>query len=133
VDASRLESVADALDALAGSLIAKRTLYVNALARARQDAQNYSTYPEYRDLWHVAELIKRYTADAELAQRVNALQAAIGQAVIANDRDTRPGSRVFHSYGLSIYYPDSGSYLGRYSNTALARATRWDEWLQVAP
>jgi len=133
VDAARLESVADALDALAGSLIAKRTLYVNALARARQDAQNYSTYPEYRDLWHAAELIRQYTADAELTQRVNALQSAIRQAVIANDRDTRPGSRVFHSYGLSIYYPDSGSYLGRYSNTALARATRWDEWLQVAP
>jgi hypothetical protein len=44
VDTARLEAVADALDALAGSLLAKRTLYVNALARARQDAQNYSTY-----------------------------------------------------------------------------------------
>ena len=133
VDAARLEAVADALDALAGSLLAKRTLYVNALARARQDAQNYSTYPEYRDLWHAAALIKQYTADAELSQRVNALHAALGLAVIANDRDTRAGARVFHSYGLSIYYPDSGSYLGRYSNTALARATRWDDWLQVAP
>lgn len=133
VDASRLEAVANALDALAGSLLARRTLYVNALARARQDAQNYSTYPEYRDLWHAAQLIKQYTEDAELNQRVNALQAALQQAVIANDRDTRTGSRVFHSYGLSIYYPDSGSYLGRYSNTALARATRWDDWLLVAP
>jgi len=133
VDASRLEAVADALDALAGSLLAKRTLYVNALARARQDAQNYSTYPEYRDLWHAAALIKQYTADTELSQRVNALHAALGLAVIANDRDTRAGARVPNSYGLSIYYPDSGSYLGRYSNTALSRATRWDEWLQVAP
>lgn len=133
VDASRLEAVANALDALAGSLLTRRTLYVNALARARQDAQNYSTYPEYRDLWHAAQLIKQYTEDAELSQRVNALQAALQQAVIANDRDTRTGARVFHSYGLSIYYPDSGSYLGRYSNTALARATRWDDWLQVAP
>ncbi|BCW96359.1 MAG: clostripain-related cysteine peptidase [Fimbriimonadales bacterium] len=133
VDAARLEAVASALDALAEGLVAKRSLYVNALARARQDAQNYSTYPEYRDLWRAAELIKQYTADAELSQRVNALHAALQQAVIANDRDTRTGSRVFHSYGLSIYYPDSGSYLGRYSNTALARATRWDDWLQVAP
>lgn len=133
VDASRLEAVANALDALAGSLLARRTLYVNALARARQDAQNYSTYPEYRDLWHAAQLIKQYTEDAELNQRVNALQAALQQAVIANDRDTRTGARVFHSYGLSIYYPDSGSYLGRYNNTALARATRWDDWLLVAP
>ncbi|MGQ9901737.1 MAG: clostripain-related cysteine peptidase [Fimbriimonadales bacterium] len=133
VDASRLEAVANALDALAGSLLTRRTLYVNALARARQDAQNYSTYPEYRDLWHAAQLIKQYTEDAELSQRVNALQAALQQAVIANDRDTRTGARVSHSYGLSIYYPDSGSYLGRYSNTALARATRWDDWLQVAP
>jgi hypothetical protein len=133
VDASRLENVATALDALAGSLIAKRTLYATSLARARIDAQGYSTYPEYRDLWHAAELIKQYTGDAELTQRVNALQQALQQAVIANDRDRRAGSRVYHSYGLSIYFPDSGSYLGRYSNTALARATRWDEWLQVAP
>lgn len=133
VDASRLENVATALDALAGSLLEKRTLYAVSLARARQDAQNYSTYPEYRDLWRAAELIKQYTSDPELTQRVNALQFALQQAVIANNRDTRAGARVFHSYGLSIYYPDSGSYLGRYSNTALARATRWDEWLQVAP
>ncbi len=133
IDTSRLENVATALDALAGSLIAKRSLYTVSLARARQDAQNYSTYPEYRDLWRAAELIKQYTSDVELTQRVNALHAALQQAVIANGRDTRPGARVFHSYGLSIYYPDSGSYLGRYSNTALARATRWDEWLQVAP
>jgi hypothetical protein len=84
-------------------------------------------------LWHAAALIRQYTADAELSQRVNALHAALGLAVIANDRDIRAGARVFHSYGLSIYYPDSGSYLGRYSNTALARATRWDDWLQVAP
>jgi hypothetical protein len=133
VDASHLEAVVNALDALAESLLAKRTLHRNALARARQDAQNYSTYPEYRDLWHAAELIKQYTADADLSLRVNALHSALRQAVIANDRDTRSGSRVFHSYGLSIYYPDSGSYLGRYSNTALSRAARWDDWLQVAP
>ncbi|MCX7925388.1 MAG: clostripain-related cysteine peptidase [Fimbriimonadales bacterium] len=133
VDASRLDAVANALDGLAGSLLEKRTLYAVSLARARQDAQNYSTYPEYRDLWRAAELIKQYTGDAELSQRVNALHIAMQQAIVANNRDTRAGSRVFHSYGLSIYYPDSGSYLGRYSNTALARATRWDEWLQVAP
>ncbi len=133
VDASRLDAVANALDGLAGSLLTKRTLYAVSLARARQDAQNYSSYPEYRDLWHVGTLIKQYTNDPELTQHVNALHNALGQAIIANNRDTRPNSRVFHSYGLSIYYPDSGSYLGRYSNTALARATRWDEWLQVAP
>ncbi len=133
VDTERLEAVVEALDALAASLIAKRTLYVNGLSRARQDAQNYSTYPEYRDLWHAAELIQQYTGDSELSLRVNALHNAMRQAIIANDRDTRTGSRVFHSYGLSIYYPDSGSYLGRYSNTALSRASRWDEWLQVAP
>jgi hypothetical protein len=133
VDAARLEAVVEALDALAASLLSRRTLYVNALARARQDAQSYSTYPEYRDLWHAAELIRQYTGDTELSLRVNALHNAMRQAIVANDRDTRTGSRVFHSYGLSIYYPDSGSYLGRYSNTALSRASRWGEWLQVAP
>lgn len=133
VVSSQLENVTAALDALAGSLLTKRTLYATSLARARMDAQSYSSYPEYRDLWHAAQLIKQYTGDMELAQRVDALQNALQQAIIANNRDTRSGSRVFHSYGLSIYYPDSGGYLGRYSNTALSRTTRWDEWLQVAP
>lgn len=133
VDTARLDLVAEALDALAGSLLSKRTLYPTSLARARQDAQNYSTYPEYRDLWHAAMLIGQYTNDPELKQRVSALHNALSQAIIANARDIRRNSRVYHSYGLSIYYPDSGSYLGRYGNTALARATRWDDWLQVAP
>ncbi|MFQ3611225.1 MAG: clostripain-related cysteine peptidase [Fimbriimonadales bacterium] len=131
VDTSRIEPVAQALDALAGSLIAKRGQYIQSLARARQDAQNYSTYPEYKDLWHASQLIKEYTGDPELSQRVQVLQEALQSAIIANGRGL--SARVRNSYGLSIYYPSSGDFLGRYRNTALARATRWDEWLEIAP
>ncbi len=131
VDTSRIEPVVQALDALAENLIAKRSQYLQSLARARQDAQSYSTYPEYKDLWHGAELIRQYTGDPELSQRVQALQNALQGAIIANGRGLSP--RVRDSYGLSIYYPSSGDFLGRYRNTALSRATRWDEWLEIAP
>ncbi len=131
VDTSKIEPVANALSDLADVLIERRTLYVNSLQRARLDAQYYSTYQEYKDLWHVASLIKQYTNDPIIGSRVDALHQAISNAIIANNRGNN--NRVRHSYGLSIYYPSAGEYLGRYSNTALARATRWDEWLQIAP
>lgn len=131
VDTSKLDAVASALDSFAESLINKRTLYLNALQNARQNAQSYSSYPEYRDLWHAVDLIKLYTNDAELIQRGNTLQSALQQAIIANNRANN--NRVRYSYGLSIYFPSAGEYLGRYNNTALSRATRWDEWLQLAP
>ncbi|CUU34810.1 MAG: hypothetical protein K6U12_05995 [Armatimonadetes bacterium] len=131
VDTSKLDAVASALDLFAESLINKRTLYLNALQNARQNAQSYSSYPEYRDLWHAVDLIKLYTNDPELIQRGNALQSALQQAIIANNHGNN--NRVRYSYGLSIYFPSAGEYLGRYNNTALSRATRWDEWLQVAP
>lgn len=131
VDTSRIEAVAEALSSLADALIQQRTLYVESLRQARQNAQRYSTYDEYKDLWHVATLIRQYTNDPLLTQRVNALHQAMSQAIIANNR--AENSRVRHSYGLSIYYPSAGEYFGRYNNTALSRATRWDEWLQMAP
>lgn len=131
VDTSKLESVATALDNLAGALIERRNLYVNALRSARQNAQSYASYPEYKDLWHVAQLIKEYTGDGILAARVNALHASLREAILYEAH--ADNQRVRNSYGLSIYYPNAGDYLGRYSNLALARATRWDEWLQQAP
>lgn len=131
VDTSQIEAVADALSSLADALIQQRTLYVESLRQARENAQRYSTYDEYKDLWHVTSLIQQYTNDPLLTQRVNALHQAMSQAIIANNR--AENNRVRHSYGLSIYYPSAGEYLGRYNNTALSRATRWDEWLQIAP
>ncbi|MCS7273494.1 MAG: clostripain-related cysteine peptidase [Fimbriimonadales bacterium] len=131
VDTSKLEVVATAVDCLASVLLAKRSLYTDALRLARQEAQSYSTYPEYRDLWHAAQLLKERTGDADIAHAVNLVHQSLNLAVVSNRRANN--SRVFHSYGLSIYYPHAGDYLGRYGNTAFARATRWDEWLQVAP
>jgi hypothetical protein len=131
VDTSKLENVASALDNLAGTLIERRNLYVNALRSARQNAQSYSSYPEYKDLWHVAQLMKDYTGDGQISARVDALHAALREAIVAEAHANN--NRVRNSHGLSIYYPSAGDYLGRYGNLALARATRWDEWLQQAP
>jgi hypothetical protein len=130
VDAAKLEEVANALDALAGTLLERRTLYVNALRNARMNAQSYN-YPEYKDLWHVAQLMKEYTGDAQIGMRVDALHAALRQAILYEAHANN--NRVRNSHGLSIYYPNAGDYLGRYGLLALARATRWDEWLQQAP
>ncbi len=131
VDTAQLDNVATALDNLAGTLIERRNRYVNALRNARENAQSYSSYPEYKDLWHVAQLIKEYTGDAQIGARIDALHAVLREAIIYEAH--ADNFRVRNSHGLSIYYPSAGDYLGRYGNLALARATRWDEWLQQAP
>lgn len=131
VDTSKLDAVASALDNVAGVLISRRNAHVDALMNARRNAQKYSTYDDYKDLWHAMELAKQNTADSVIGTAVNQLQAAIGEAVIAEAHDNR---RLANSHGLSIYYPSAGDYLNRYaSQLALGRSTRWSDWLSVAP
>lgn len=130
LDAAQLEPVATALDALAQKLFSKRFLYATQLARARQRAQSYSSYPEYKDLWHVADLIRQETGDPELGTLVGNLHHTIRQAVLAEAHGQRG---VENSHGVSIYYPGPDEFTYSYRNLALAQATRWDEWLQVAP
>lgn len=131
VDTSRIESVATALDSFAGVLMANRASFLNELMSARQQAQSYSTYPEYKDLWHVAQLIKQNTGSPAITASVNQLQSALSNAIVSEAHANN--ARVGNSHGLSIYYPSAGDFLGRYTNLSLARATRWDEWLLEAP
>ncbi|NUL81151.1 MAG: hypothetical protein HUU60_00320 [Armatimonadetes bacterium] len=130
LDASKLQSVADALDQLASLLIAKRPQYQSELALARQQGQSYSSYTEYKDLRHVTDLVRQRTGDAQIGVAVGMLHQRIDAAVLA---EVHGNNGVQNSHGVSIYFPSAGEFLRRYKNLALARATLWDEWLEIAP
>lgn len=125
VDLSRLPQVATALDGFAQSLMFHATTDGAAIRDARRRAENYA-YVDNKDLWHFAELLRTTATSSGLRTAASAVQTALSSAIIANAH----GSRHPNSHGLAIYLPEPASYLMNYTNLALARVTRWDEWLQ---
>src|SRR5258708_25662424 len=128
IDLSHMQDVADKLDAFARSLIIHKGDSAVAMTNARNNAQNYA-YPENKDLWHYADLIKTGTSANDLKTAATNVQTAIVSSVIAEQHGTVNGN----SHGLAIYVPAPLSYLSQYANLALARSTQWDEWLQAQP
>lgn len=125
VDLSRLPQVATALDGFAQSLMFHASADGAAIRDARRRAENYA-YVDNKDLWHFAELLRTTATSSGLRTAASAVQTALSSAIIANAH----GSRHPNSHGLAIYLPEPASYLMNYTNLALARVTRWDEWLQ---
>ncbi|MGC8668366.1 MAG: clostripain-related cysteine peptidase [Chthonomonadales bacterium] len=128
VDTSKLPTLAQRLNTFAASLDAHIGDSRAAEVLARNTAQNYA-YPENKDLWDYANIIKANTAAADLQQAASGVQAAIQQAVLTEQHGTINGN----SHGIAIYVPDPLSYLSAYANLALARDTLWAKWLQDQP
>jgi len=128
LDTSKLSNVATKLSTFANRLEAHISDSRNGMIFARQNAQNYA-YPDNKDLWHYAELIKENTASQELKDAATDVQTAIVSAVLTEDHGTVNGN----SHGIAIYVPSPIDYLTSYGNLALARATDWDRWLQNQP
>ena len=129
LDASLIENVAQKVDVLARVLLRVATDHA-AVAAARENAQAYSEYT-YKDLWDYTEqLHARLPSSPELTDAINGVQNALSQAVIAEAHSNR---RVNRSRGLSIYVPRPSEFETRYNLLAFARATHWDEWLQLQP
>jgi len=129
LDASLIENVAQKVDVLARVLLRVATDHA-AVAAARENAQAYSEYT-YKDLWDYTEQLRaRLPSSPELTDAINGVQNALSQAVIAEAHSNR---RVNRSRGLSIYVPRPSEFETRYNLLAFARATHWDEWLQLQP
>lgn len=125
---NRIQTVAERLDAFANALRANVGNNRAAMVNARLNAQSY-TYPENKDLWHYAQLIRDTTGTVAIRNAVTALQTALSDAIYAEDN----GSLLPNSNGLAIYIPAPSNYLPSYGNLALARSTAWDEWLKEQP
>lgn len=125
---SAMQAVANSLNAFANSLSAHLSDSRDAILNARNTAQSY-TYPENKDLWDYAELIKNGTAAQDLKTAAGNIQQSITAALIVEQH----GNINARSHGLAIFVPTPSNYLSSYSNLALTRVTNWDEWLQNQP
>lgn len=136
VDLSQLPALMQSIDALANEM---QRIPQQGVAKARNYAQSFTSVfgenvpPSYIDVANFAQLLKRVSNDATLAQAADAVSAAVQQAVVAekHGRD-KPGAT-----GVSIYFPNSQLYrnpatgpqsytvvAGRFADTSL-----WDEFL----
>ncbi len=128
INLSKMSAFATRLDAFATSLSAHVGDSSAAMTTARTTAESYS-YPENKDLWHYAELIRTGTSANDLKTSAVNLQQAIVDSLIAE----RHGSINGNSHGIAIYVPSRIDYLSSYANLALSRVTSWDSWLQNQP
>ncbi|GIV16532.1 MAG: hypothetical protein KatS3mg022_1967 [Armatimonadota bacterium] len=130
IDTSFLENVIQTVSRLAHTLSVVAIDHPVLVAASRDSAQAYAEYT-YKDLWDYTEQLRvRLPSSPELTDALNGVQNALSQAVIAEAHSSR---RVNRSHGLSIYVPTPGGFETRYGLLAFARATYWDEWLQMQP
>jgi len=128
IDLGRMDVLAQRMDSLATTLMANIANSRDAMVAAREQAESY-TYPDNKDLWDYCELLRTGSASGAVQAACAAVQAELGQAVLAE----RHGSLNGNSHGLAVYVPSPNAYLASYGNLAFARATAWDSWLQNQP
>jgi hypothetical protein len=131
VDLSKMASVATSLDAFGASLLSHATDQQTVIANARNNAQNYA-YPENKDLYHYADLIRTTTTATDLKTAAYNMEASLrgtGKAVIYASHGSVAQA---NSYGMAIYVPDPFSFLTTYNTLALTRtAPHWAQFLQA--
>jgi hypothetical protein len=134
-----LQAVPGLMDSLNDLAFALTGVQQSTVAAARTYAQSFTSVfgknvpPSYIDLGNFAQLLKRESADPDVAQAVDRLLTSIGQAVIAE----RHGRKKPGANGISIYFPNSQLYGSRYtgpeSYTTVARRfaaeSLWDDFL----
>lgn len=134
---AQLDTLANAVNDFAGAMIAgieaNRTALQNLVGQAQRFAAG-RPYPDYRDLYHFAQLVHD-SGDITGAQ-AGAIQTA-AQAVMTAVTNTISG-RETHSadlpnaHGLSIWLPDRQyltNNIRKYSECLFAHDNRWDEFL----
>lgn len=128
IDLSQMSNVATKLNAFAVALQANTSSNIAVTRNARNNADSYA-YPDNKDLYNYAELIRQATPTSSVKDAAASLETAITSAVLTEAH----GSLHSGSHGIAIYVPDPSNYLTSYANLALARATSWGQWLQNQP
>lgn len=127
IDVAELPQLATALDTFAGTLIANAGSQAVPCSKARDEAESFKYY-EYKDLYHYAALVKQYATNSKVRAAADNVMTAVTGAVVGENH----GNEHPNAHGISIYIPTQSAYIriaGQYQPLALARATRWDEWL----
>jgi len=127
IDTSQLDSLATAVDTLAGSLISVAGSDATQLAAARYGADHYAG-SDYRDLLVYTNLVKASVTDTAVQSAVTGVATAVHNAVIAEyHANDHP-----NVCGLSIYLPDATTFTtttNEYRPLAFSQRTRWADWI----
>jgi len=129
IDLSKMDNVATQLNSFGAALRGRVSTDATAIENARDNVQRYD-YPENKDLYHYADLIRTTTTDTNLQTAAVNLQNALRSTNGAIMRNRRGQFQQTNSNGLAIYIPRPGAYLQSYNELALTNVTVWDEFLR---
>jgi hypothetical protein len=123
VDCSRLEDLRDAIDGFAKAFQAVDQSAL--LKEVREKVQRFNARGHI-DLRHLVQLYKSVLPTGELASALQALDEAIGRAVLVN---ATTGVEHQNAMGIAIYLPKvPRDWMGQYQYLAFARESLWDEF-----
>lgn len=135
LDTTRLEPLAQSVDALAAAMQTHREALVEVVPTVRASAQSYSptTNRVFRDLVDVcAKLEEDPRTPQEVRDAAALVRSRVAQAVVWNGRNQNSP----RSHGVSIDFSSGVTFASSrtdYMRLKLAQDTRWDEWLSLAP
>jgi hypothetical protein len=134
VDLSKMDALKSAVDLFAQKMMEKMETFRTVLQDQRNSTQSYdSGYPDYRDLYHFADLVEaNVTGDegADIRTAAAGVKTALTNAVLAENHGRR--GPVDNSNGLCIWLPDrqyNSNYSGIYFGTSFAIDTQWNEFI----
>ncbi len=135
VESSRVTAVMTAVDQLAGALIANRASLTTIVPQIRTQSMKYAFRGDgryYYDLWDIANRLQNADTAQEIKTAAQAVKGAVQGAVIWNG--FTPLSTGSHGIAID-FSPRTAfqNYATDYSLTQMAKETRWDEWLAIAP
>jgi hypothetical protein len=118
VDVSRIESLATSISDLANEMRAKLLPELRNIKAARascelyapneRDALNRRIYFHHIDLAHFCDVMAQQTHDGVIRAKAQSVRASLNALVISNYRGAARQD-AFGSYGLAIYFPESGA------------------------
>lgn len=136
LDTTKFTNLVAALDGFADELIANQASLGTLVPQVRTQAQSYSPTSGrvYRDLIHLATLIKNGTSIPSLQTAADNLITAANATVVWEGHNANsPGSK-----GISIDFSpastfNTGSTALDYGLLRISQNSSWNEWLQIAP
>lgn len=132
IDTAQLPNLLTQISGLANVLIAKKPFFTPEIMNARNQAEHYLYYNEYKDLYDVCDKLQTFTGDAQIIAACNNVRTAIGQAVIFEAH----GTQHPHSHGVSIAWPNAAQFAGQsqnYAQLAFGKQSTWPTWLAQSP
>ena len=131
IELSKMPPIAAALDTFGASLITHRNDQAALLQTARDSVQSYA-YPDNKDLFSYAEIIRAGTTAPDLKSAAANLQSTLLGSSGVIIQSMHGSSNQTGSRGLAVYVPNQFNYLASYNDLALTHAApRWAQFLQA--